>query len=133
MNYTKFHKGPIEGVSWGRFVINGKEHAKLSDGTVVGAGKDIILIGDDVVPWKDRKGHRLSKEMVRKVIEYKIDIVIIGNGFYGAVEVPPDVVEFLQLNGVREVIILKTPEACRKYNELYSRGKKVALLAHGTC
>jgi len=29
--------------------------------------------------------------------------------------------------------VLKTPDACRAYNPLVREGKRVVLLAHGTC
>ncbi len=133
MMKVRFDSGPIQEVSWGRFVINGQEHAKLPDGTIIGAGKDIRLIGDEVTPWKERRGHRLTASMITGVFGRDIEVLIIGNGFYGALEVPESVIEFIKKNGIEEVVVLKTPDACRRYNELYGQGVRVALLAHGTC
>ncbi len=128
----RFETGPIQEVSWGRFVIKGREHAKRSDGTIIGAGKDIRLIGEHLESWSERRGHRLTMEMVEKAVQADIDTLIIGNGFLGAVEVPEEVKEFIRRQG-KELIVATTPEACRMYNERFRRGEKVALLAHGTC
>lgn len=132
MQTYRFKEGPIEEVSWGRFVINGKEHGKHGDGSIVGVGKDICLIGNKLQSWSERKGHLLTKEMVEQVANAEVDIIIIGNGFYGALEVPEKVKTFLKNKG-KKVIIAHTPEACKYFNQLITKGEKVALLAHGTC
>ena len=132
MERYQFTTGPIQEVSWGRFVIGGQEHAKLSGGHIVGVGKDIRLIGEHLEAWAERQGHRLTIPMVEKAVQAGVETVIIGNGFLGAVEVPAEVRNYIRQQG-KELIVEKTPEACRRFNELLSRGKKVALLAHGTC
>jgi len=129
----RFSVGPIEVFSWGRFVIRGEEHTKQPDGSLKGAGKDICLSGETVLPWKERKGHLLTPEMVHCALRFAPDTMIIGNGVYGAVEVPPAVRETLLEHGIKEVIVRKTPEACELYNQLFLKGEKVLLLAHGTC
>jgi hypothetical protein len=35
--------------------------------------------------------------------------------------------------GIETLVVERTPEACKIFNKLYSEGKNVALLAHGTC
>lgn len=124
--------GPIEHFSWGKFIISGTEHSeKGTDRT--GKGKDILLVGKKVYRWKERKGHSLSVDMVKSVLDKDIRILIIGNGVEGALYVPDEVVEFLLKSGIKKVIVEKTPKACEEYNNLYSKNKNVALLAHGTC
>jgi len=126
-------KGPIENTAWGVFVILGKTHAKRSDGAIIGCGKDIVLIEERLLSWKERKGHRLKSDMLKPVKDADIDILIIGNGFCGALEVPLEIIgELRRVKGV-EMIVAKTPDACCLYNNLYSQKRKVALLAHGTC
>ena len=125
-------KGPIEHYSWGKFIILGEEHSEDNDYTK-GKGKDIKLIGKKVKRWKERKGHMLDISMVKDVLDMDIRFLIIGNGAYGALKVPKEIIQYLLENGVEKVIVEKTPDACKKYNELYKSGKKVALLAHGTC
>jgi len=43
------------------------------------------------------------------------------------------VIETAHEHGIKEVIVEATPDACKRYNKLYGKGKRVALLAHGTC
>lgn len=123
--------GAIEHYSWGKFIIFGEEHSETGDSTV-GKGKDIFLFGKKVREWKRRKGHSLGKEMVEDVFDTDADILIIGNGADGALEVSEKMVDYILDHGLKKVIVLKTPEACAEYNRLYHEGEKVALLAHGT-
>lgn len=124
--------GPIEEFSWGRFIINGEEHSK-SSGKKYGAGKDIRLIGNAVSAWKERKGHRLTTEMITGVFGKNIDILIIGIGISGALECPFSVQEYIRSKGIQKIILERTPDACRTYNEMNRTGLQVALLAHGNC
>ncbi|MFP4395663.1 MAG: MTH938/NDUFAF3 family protein [Anaerolineales bacterium] len=125
-------QGPIEHFSWAKFVINGEEHAKTSGG-IVGVGKDIRLIGAEVSAWKARHGHRLTPEMITGVYDRDLDVLILGLGANGALKCPDEVQQAIRAHGIPELILERTPEACRIYNERYHAGDKVALLAHGTC
>jgi len=125
-------KGPIEHFSWGKFVVNGEEHSE-SGSEQIGAGKDVCLIGKKVTEWKERKGHRLKTSMITGVYDRGIEILVIGAGVFGAVECPKKVKRALRERGISEVILKKTPDACATYNELFHQGKRMALLAHGTC
>lgn len=125
-------KGPIEHFSWGKFIIAGKEHSKTDKGKT-GKGKDIRLIGKVVSKWKEREGHLLDKKMITGVFENDIDMLIIGCGVEGMVQCPDSVIQYIKDQGIKEVILKKTHEACKVYNQLYHEHKNVALLAHGTC
>ncbi|MBS3784285.1 MAG: hypothetical protein KGY78_07570 [Anaerolineae bacterium] len=121
-------RGPIERFSWGTFIIDGEEHSTSS-----GAGKDIRLIGQDVTTWTERHGHKLKKSMITGVYDRDIDVLIIGLGVHSAIECPDKVKKAIRERGISELILQPTPQACGTYNELFHRGRKVALLAHGTC
>lgn len=122
-------KGPIEAFSWGRFVINGEIHAESGEGV----GKDICIIDCKVTAWKARKGHRLKPKMVTCVLGRDIDILVIGKGVNGAIKVLKKTQDTIKDHGIQTLVIKKTPEACQIYNQMIREGKKVALLAHGTC
>ena len=124
--------GPIEHFSWARFVIRGQEHAQ-TEGSRVGAGKDIRMVGDEVSPWQERHGHTLTPAMISGVYGHGIDVLIIGIGVQGLIECPEEVQSAIRTSGIGELILARTPDACRCYNALYHAGRKVALLAHGTC
>ncbi len=125
-------KGPIEHFSWGKFIISGNEHSKSSMGKI-GKGKDIRLIGTEVTKWKEREGHILDNDMITGVFNRDVNILIIGIGVDGMVQCPDNVVKYIKKKGIKEVILKKTPKACKVYNQLYHESKNVALLAHGTC
>jgi len=125
-------KGPIEHFLWGKYVICGVEHGAGGRGRV-GAGKDIRLIGEEVTEWHERKGHELTEAMISGVYDQGIEVLIIGIGVNGALECPEEVKLGIQARGIDQVILARTPDACARYNALFHQGKRVALLAHGTC
>ena len=123
---------PIERFVWGVFVVRGDEHGDTGAGSV-GVGRDIRIIGSKVKRWKERKGHRLKKPMIACVYGRDIEILVIGTGVNGAVEVPDKVIRAATAHGIARVIVQRTPDACQTYNRLFHEGARVALLAHGTC
>ncbi|HEY9077861.1 MAG TPA: Mth938-like domain-containing protein [Anaerolineaceae bacterium] len=122
-------RGPIEAYEFGKFIIRGEEHSDQEKGV----GKDIRLIGDKVTRWKERKGHRLYPQMITGVDQPGLEILIIGTGHDALLEVPKEVIDHIKQIGIHEVICLSTMDACQMYNQLFHAGKKIALLAHGTC
>ena len=122
-------EGPIASFEWGRFQINGKIHS--ADGE--GVGKDIFMLGEEVRPWKARKGHKLKPSMVDCVIGEDIAVLVIGNGVNGALKVSKKTKEKIRAAGIKTLLIENTPTACRTYNQLVRKGERAALLAHGTC
>lgn len=122
-------KGPIERFEWGRFQIDGVVHSMDGEGV----GKDIFVVGRVVRPWKARKGHRLKPAMVACAFGEEIDVLVIGIGVNGAIDVTQKTRDAIKAAGIETMIIEKTPEACKTYNRLFKEGRRAALLAHGTC
>ena len=122
-------KGPITHFEWGKYIIQGQVHS--DDGA--GVGKDIFLSPDGILPWKARKGHTLKPKMVACAVPLKLDVLVIGCGVNGAIKVQKKTRKTIEEAGIPELILARTPKACEKYNQLFRQGKKVALLAHGTC
>jgi len=121
--------GPIEAFEWGQFQIDGQIHSE--DG--IGAGKDIFVRAGKVSPWTTRKGHRLKPHMVACALAEDIDILVIGSGVNGAIDVKEKTRQAIRAGGIERLIVQRTPEACATYNQLFNEGEQVALLAHGTC
>ena len=121
--------GPIERYEWGRFQINGKVHSEDGEGV----GKDIFMVENVVSDWEERKGHRVKRSMVRRALNAEVQILVIGNGANGALVGQKKTRQAIADAGIERLIIKKTPEACAEYNQLVREGKRVALLAHGTC
>lgn len=122
-------QGPIERFEWGRYRIDGRVHSEDGDG----AGKDICILHGEVLPWSDRKGHRLTPTMLRMVLDKEVDVLVIGAGVNGRIHVPQGTLDAARAGGIGRVIVERTPRACEIYNELARAGEAVALLAHGTC
>ncbi|MFO7696026.1 MAG: Mth938-like domain-containing protein [Anaerolineae bacterium] len=124
--------GPIESLEWGLFHIDGVAHGE-ADGSEQGAGKDIRIVGRTVSSWPERKGHRLKRKMITGIAPDSVDILVIGTGVYGRIKCPGKLLRELQTSGLHKVVLLPTVEACATYNRLFHEGRRVALLAHGTC
>ena len=58
--------------------------------------------------------------------------IIIGNGYSGAMEVQEEALQKLQNSGA-EILVLHSPTAVAKYNELIAEDRKVNILIHTTC
>lgn len=122
-------EGPIEEFSWGKFTVLGQVHSDQGDGV----GKDIRLIETRVTEWKERKGHNLRPDMITGIFHKGIEVLVIGIGVDSAIQVPEETQIFINEQGIDKLLLLPTPEACKKYNSLLHKGRKVALLAYGTC
>lgn len=93
----------------------------------------LILVGGCVKPnWWRREGHKLYLDDLKDILDDKPEILVIGSGFYEAMDVPSDTVEALRNLGI-EVFIENTRKAVKIYNELISKGKRVAAALHLTC
>ncbi|MBI9043706.1 MAG: hypothetical protein JEZ06_04425 [Anaerolineaceae bacterium] len=124
--------GPIEEFSWGKFIVGGKTHTKEGD-QLIGAGKDIRLIRNHISAWTERKGHKVKPDMITGIFDQDIQVLVFGIGVQGSLKVPQKTISAIKKQGIEEVLLLRTPQACQIYNKLYYEGKRVALLAHGTC
>ncbi len=129
---AKEHPDPVQWIDWGTFNVCGKRHGKTEEGKV-GVGKDIRVIGVEVTEWKERKGHTLAPSMITGVYDKGIQTLVIGIGVDGAIDCSHRVVRTIKQHGIAEVLLQRTPEACRTYSALLRQGKPAALLAHGTC
>ncbi|UCF13825.1 MAG: Mth938-like domain-containing protein [Thermoplasmatales archaeon] len=111
----------IDSYSFGRIVIDGKTYTS-----------DIILYPDRVDDgWWRKSGHLLQKEDLKDIIEYNPEILIVGTGTYGLMNVLDETKQFLELKEI-ELKAEETGKACKIYNELKEKRKVVAAL-HLTC
>ncbi len=113
----------IREYNFGKIVIDEKTYTR-----------DLILTRDNIHPnWWRREGHRLHLEDIIEVLEReKPEVLIVGKGYYGYMEVTSEVKEYLETRGV-ELIEGPTGEVWRKYNELVDKGVKVVAAFHLTC
>lgn len=107
----------IEHYSFGSFIVDGKEYRS-----------DIKLVESEVRIWHN---HGLNLEDVRDVVDAKPSTIIIGTGSVGVVDVNEEIIDFIKGKGIK-LIIAKTAQACKLYNEL-SKKENVAAILHSTC
>lgn len=93
--------------------------------------KDVIIFPDRVLsPWWRKEGHLLQLEDLEEVLGERPEVLVIGTGYSGAMEVAHDLLQELAVEGIR-VVVKKTPEAAGVFNIL-NVSKKIAAL-HLTC
>ena len=111
----------IDGYVFGRMIIDSKTYTA-----------DVIVYPDRVDPsWWRKEGHYLNKEDLPDIIKAKPDILVIGTGNMGVMQVPEATVKYIEKQGI-EVHVTKTGKAVEIFNEL-SAGKKVIGAFHLTC
>lgn len=111
----------IEDYSFGRIVIDGKEYTS-----------DVMIYPDHVDDsWWRKEGHRLDVVDIEKAIKEKPEILIIGTGASGLMEVPTQVESYITSRGIK-LVVDTTKNACDAYNRLFKTGATIAGL-HLTC
>ena len=111
----------IDSYSFGHIVVDGDEYRQ-----------DLIIYPDRVDPsWWRKAGHCLCEDDLKEIVTEKPEVLVVGTGAQGLMEVPQSTRDYLTTAGV-ELIAANTKEACDKFNELCGRRKVVAAL-HLTC
>ena len=91
---------------------------------------DVILLEKNVFPnWRRKKGHSLVIKDLEKVIDYKPELLIVGKGYYGYMDVPPQLTKKLEF----QVISYKTQDAIKLYNQEIKKSKKISGAFHLSC
>ena len=111
----------IDSYQFGKIVAGGKTYTS-----------DVIIFPHHVQSdWWRKRGHQVSPEDIEAIVEEKPEVLVIGTGNEGLVEVLPETKRYLEKQGI-ELIAQVTDEACQTYNRLRSSNKAVAAL-HLTC
>lgn len=110
----------IDHYEFGEYIINGRKYKY-----------DITIIDGKIGTWS-RDEHMLYVDNVEELVDAKPEYIIIGTGAYGALDVPNDVITYIESQRIK-LIMEKTADACKTFNRLMKEGKKVAALMHGTC
>ncbi len=111
----------IETYRFGEIVIDGRRYTR-----------DVIVFPDRVFsPWWREEGHSLSPADLWEVVQDPPEVLVIGQGSAGRMDVPEETRRWLEARGIR-VITQPTPLAVQTYNALRERRRVVAAL-HLTC
>ena len=94
---------------------------------------DLIVFPDRIRSnWWRRQGHSLAVEDLDDVLDFKPDVLVIGKGASGLMEIPASTKKVLQEEGI-EVIAENTGQAWGLFNEQIKKGRKVVGAFHLTC
>jgi hypothetical protein len=94
--------------------------------------QDVVVFPDRVRSgWQRGDGHNLAVEDLAEVLEAEPEVVIIGRGTFGRLKIPDDVRSAIAARGI-ELLMKRTEQACRTYNERSRRQRVVAAL-HLSC
>lgn len=111
----------ITDYSFGKITIDGNTYTS-----------DVIIYPDRVEPsWWRKEGHLLQIPDLTDIVKAGVSTVIIGTGFYGAMQVPEKTIEYFKTKNI-DARIGKTKEAVKLYNEISSKKPVIAAL-HLTC
>jgi hypothetical protein len=112
----------IDHYTFGHIDIGGREY-----------DTDIIIFPDHVQDhWWRRQGHRLAEEDLDSVLTDKPQLLVIGTGFYGRMQVPEETLARLQAEGI-DTRVAKTGEAVAEFNRLQTESARVVAALHLTC
>ena len=94
---------------------------------------DVIITPDRVIDaWWRQQGHNLQVDDLEEIINANPDVLIIGTGYYGRMQVPADTKRFLQQKGI-EVRQEKTGDAVRLFGQLQQEYGRIVAALHLTC
>ena len=110
----------IEEYKFGIFKIDGKEYAYD------------IKIADKVRHWPDRDGYDLKIEHVQELIDKKPEILIIGTGANGMLNVPENIKNMLYIHKIK-FFIEKNPKAVELFNQYSKEKKRICAIFPATC
>jgi hypothetical protein len=94
---------------------------------------DLKIIGDTVKNnWWRREGHRLSSDDIVDILESGPDVLVIGTGYAGNLDIPANLLRDLDERGVR-LVTGRTEKAVELFNRHRAQNENVAGAFHLTC
>ncbi len=94
---------------------------------------DVKIIGGRVKDnWWRGQGHLLDLADISDIMESRPDVLVIGTGYSGRMQVPDATRQGLGNLGIR-IMAERTGSAVRMFNQLHKEGRKVAGAFHLTC
>ena len=94
---------------------------------------DVISFPDHVQErWWRREGHHLAQEDLETVLAEKPEVLVVGTGYYGRMQVPEDTLEVLRSEGI-DVKVEQTSSAVAEFNRLQRECARIVAALHLTC
>ena len=112
---------PIDSYESGTIVVGGTAYTQ-----------DLIILPDRVFAnWWRQQGHSLAVGDLELVFHTRPEILIVGSGTNGLLDVPPDTRGAIARAGI-QLVVQPTPDAVETYNRLRAE-KRLAAALHLTC
>jgi hypothetical protein len=119
----------IDSYSFGVMKVDGTEYR----GDLIIFASRGAVAPDRVWPnWWRKEGHSLAVEDLGDVIDFKPEILVVGKGASGLMDVPASTIKTLREHGIK-VVAENTSRACTIFNKQAESGKKVVGAFHLTC
>ena len=94
---------------------------------------DVIISPEQVIDsWRRKQGHNLDITDLDDIVKAKPDMLIIGTGYYGRMQVPDETRQYLEQQGIK-VRQAKTGDAVAEFNALQKECARIVAALHLTC
>jgi hypothetical protein len=98
-----------------------------------GYDADVIIFPDHVQGgWWRQEGHRLAREDLETVLAEKPDVLVIGTGYYGRMQVSEERLDALRSAGIG-VKVETTSSAVEEFTRLQRECARIVAALHLTC
>jgi len=94
---------------------------------------DVILYPDKYEDhWWRNQGHVLQIEDIQSIVDFHPDILVVGTGYFGRMQIPQETQDYLRQEGI-QLVFARTSDAVKQFNELQQQCAKVVAALHLTC
>jgi len=98
-----------------------------------GYDADVIVFPERVQEhWWRQEGHRLAREDLATVLAEKPEVLVVGTGYFGRMQVPEETLDPLRTAGI-DVRVVKTSSAVEEFNWLQRECARIVAALHLTC
>jgi hypothetical protein len=98
-----------------------------------GYDADVIIVPDHVQAHRWRQGEqRLAREDLATVLAEQPEVLVVGTGYYGRMQVPEDTRDALRDAGI-DVRVADTGSAVETFNRLQQDCARIVAALHVTC
>jgi len=98
-----------------------------------GYDADVIMFPDPVQEsWWRQEGHRVAREDLDTGLAEKPEMLVVGTGYYGRMQVPEETLDALRSAGI-DVRAEKTGSAVEEFNRLQQECARIVAALHLTC
>jgi hypothetical protein len=113
-------------------MINSTKFGSITIGNKKYDNDVLVSYKDTVKEGKTNSRHLISKKEFALLLEENPGVIVVGTGQEGCLKISSDVSDIAENKGI-EIVESTTPEAIKKFNQLYASGRKVVGYMHVTC